>query len=284
MNDVQAPVASSQVVAPQQSVIQGPKVMLVGDSNTGKTTAIRSLVALGIETFVLATEPGIEKILGDIPADKLHWNYLPPTPFNVATLQEQQEKINTMSYEQMTRLVTSRNEFRQMLDVMSLTKNFKCQRTGQTYGDIYKWDNKRAFVVDSLSGLTQMQLNSWLGTKITMGPPDYNITQKGLLNLVMSWCMALNCWFLLTAHTEKELNETTGSYQVMASTVGKALAPQLPKYFDEVIHTKRDGVKFSWSNITPNYLLKARMLPLSDALQPDFVQLNAAWRTKTTPR
>lgn len=292
MNAIVQPAASvaspsvSAVTVPPAQIIQGPKVMLLGDSNSGKTTAIRSLVAQGLEVFVLATEPGIEKILGDVPSDKLHWHYLPPTPFSPDTLAEQQQKIHTMSYEQMTKLVTSRNEFRQMLDVMTLIKNFKCQRTGQTYGSIYSWDNKRAFVVDSMSGLTQMQLNAWLGTKITMGPPDYGITQKGLLNLVMSWCMALNCWFVLTAHTEKELNETTGAYQVMASTVGKALAPQLPKYFDEVIHTKRDGAKFSWSNITPNYLLKARMLPLSDALAPDFNELTRQWRTRTgqTPK
>lgn len=262
----------------------GPKIMLLGDSNTGKTSAIRSLVQdCGLEVFVLATEPGIDKLLGDIPSDKLHWNYLPPTPFSADVLETQFHNVNTKSLSDLCRPSPGdkRDSFRQTMDLVSLLRNFKCDRTGQAFGDVYKWGNNRAFVVDSLSGLTDMMLNAWTGIRIGLDKPDYQIVQKCIGNQVTSWCMGLGCWFMLTAHTEREQDDITLQVKIMASTIGKALAPKLPKYFDEIIHTKRDGTKFAWSNITPNYALKARMLPLKDDLACNFKLLNDEWRKRT---
>lgn len=279
--NMSAAAITPQQVTPPPTIIQGPKVMLLGESNSGKTHAIRTLCDLGLEVFVLATEPGIEKILGDVPTDKLHWNYLPPTPFSIDTLEKQLMKVNNSDLSGLCKPEMNRTEFRQTLDLMAQVKNFKCQRTGQSFGDVYKWSNNRAFVVDSLSGLTEMVINSWIGIRIGLDKSDYQVIQKCVGNLITSWCMGLNCWFVLTAHQEREADDVTLQVKVMASVLGKALAPRLPKYFDEVIHTKRDMAKFSWSNMTQNYLLKSRMLPFNDNLEPSFKLLNQQWRLKT---
>lgn len=73
-------IASTPASPPKPPVHQrsGSKILLVGDSGTGKTFAFRSLPALGITPFILATEPNIEDVLGDIPCPKLHWHYIAP--------------------------------------------------------------------------------------------------------------------------------------------------------------------------------------------------------------
>ena len=66
----------------------------------------------------------------------------------------------------------------------------------------------------------------------------------------------------------------------MASTLGRKLAPRLPRFFDDVVHCKREGNKFTWATDTVNIDLKARNLPLSGGLAPSFTQIITAWRSK----
>jgi hypothetical protein len=259
---------------------RGPNVMLMAASGSGKTHSIRSLIAEGVECFVLATEPGIESVLGDLPKDKLHWHYLPPVPLTLDMLEQQARQINTMDFKGLAEMKVSRNEFRQMLDFVSLCKNFKCQRTGQEFGPVTSWGADRAFIVDSLSGLTLMAINSFVGTRPALNVSDYGVIQKLLESTVNSLAMTLKCWFVLTAHVEKETNEITGAVDIMASTIGRKLAPKLGRFFDEVIYLKRDGATFSWSNAERNVDVKKRMLPLSEKLEPSFKLLATEWRKR----
>ncbi len=85
---------------------------------------------------------------------------------------------------------------------------------------------------------------------------------------------------MLTAHLERETDEVTGGVSLMASTLGKKLAPRLPRFFSDVIHAKRDGEKFSWSTASFNVDLKARNVPIADNLPPSFVPLLKQWKEK----
>lgn len=259
----------------------GPKILLMGASGSGKTFSIRSLVEAGIETFVIATEPGIANVLGDVSAEKLHWHYLPPMPLSLDTLADQILKINSMSFEALTKMTASRSEFRQMLDFMGLLKNFKCQRTGREFGDVTKFTNGQALVVDSLTGLTMMMVNATIGSKPVMNQPEYGLVQTALERTINSLCMTLPCAFVLTAHVEREFDEVSGAVSLMASTAGKKLAPKLPRFFDEVVLAKREGAAFLWSTASSGVDTKARLLPIGERLSPSFKPLVDAWRAKT---
>lgn len=252
----------------------------MGPSGSGKTFSLRTLADAGLEVFVIATEPGVPNVLGDLPASKMHWHYIPPMPLSFDTLIDQVTKINTMSFEFLTKMVGSRAEFRQILDLMNLFKNFKCQRTGQEFGDITKWGPDRALALDSLTGLTMMMVNATIGTKPMMNQPEYGLVQTAIERTLNSLCMTLNCWFILNAHTEREFDETTGATTLMASTAGKKLAPKLPRFFDECVFTRRDGTNFFWSTATSGADTKARLLPLGDKLVPSFKPLIDSWESK----
>ena len=101
--------------------------------------------------------------------------------------------------------------------------------------------------------------------------------------LILKLTATLNCYFCLTAHVEREMQEATGFTQLMAGALGKRLAPKLPRTFSDVVLTYREGAKFYWSTTAPNVDLKARTLPLDPKLEPTFGPIVAgfAQRVKT---
>jgi len=104
---------------------------------------------------------------------------------------------------------------------------------------------------------------------------EWSIAMNFIQDLIMKLTTDRKCFFTLTAHVEKEENEITGVRQIMASTLGKKLAPKIPRFFSEVVYAQRTTVepKFRWSTIDPAADLKNRGLPVSDKLLPTFEPL-----------
>ena len=257
----------------------GTKTLLVGPTGTGKTYAIRTFIEAGITPFVLSTEPGIASTLGDLPADKCHWHYIPPASVGWDTLLDSARKINTMSYDALAKLGNvNKGQFNQFLDVITSCNNFVCDRTGESFGDVATWGPDRVLVVDSLSGLNIMAMDLVVGSKPTKAMQDWMVAMDNLERFIQTLVMNTQCFFVLTAHLEREQDEVTGAVKLMASTLGRKVAPRLPRFFDDVILCKRDGETFTWSTAAMNTDLKARNLPIHDNIRPDFGQIVAAWR------
>lgn len=258
--------------------IPGIKVMLVGSTGTGKTTAIRTLLDAGLEVFVLFTEPGME-VLGDIKSDKLHWHYVPTSSPDWEFMIDSAKKINTMSFEALTKMGdVNKRQYTEFIDLLQTFSNFKDDRDGKEYGAVDSWDTSRALVVDSLSGLNIMSMNLVTGSKPVKSMADWGVAIDNLDRLITRLTTACKCHFVLTAHLERETDEVTGGTTLMASTLGRKLAPRLPRFFSDVIHCKREGDKFFWSTASMNVDLKARNLPIADNLQPSFIPLLAKWK------
>jgi len=81
----------------------------------------------------------------------------------------------------------------------------------------------------------------------------------------------LNCYFILTSHIEKEPDEITGMAKVGVSTLGRKLAPRVPRFFSEVIRARKSGDgKYLWSTQDAEADLKNRALTSSNNLPQDF--------------
>jgi AAA domain len=259
----------------------GPKVLLVGDSGTGKTYAFRSLPSLGITPFILATEPNIEDVLGDIPCPKLHWHYIAPANPDWETLIDSAKKINTLPFKALADMGDiNKQKYNQFIQLLEALHDFKCDRCGEAFGDVSKWGPDRALGLDSLTGLNQMAMNLVVGSKPVKSMADWQIAMDNLERIVNKLTTDTKAWFILTAHLERETDEVTGGIQLMASTLGKKLAPKLPRFFSDVVQTVRAGTAFKWSTATMNVALKARNLPIGDQLEPNFKLLHANWKAK----
>lgn len=258
--------------------LPGVNVLLMGASGTGKTHSLRTLVDSGLEVFVLFTEPGME-VLADIPSDKLHWHYIPPSSPDWSDMIDSASKINKLSLKSLSEMSDiNKSKYTEFLDVLGSLANFKDDRTGQTFGGVDSWGPERVIVVDSLSGLSIMAMNLIAGSKPVKSIADWGVSVDNLERLLTKLCVDTRCHFVLISHLERETDEVTGGTSLTASTLGRKLGPKLPRFFSDVIHVKREADKFMWSTATGNVDTKARNVPISATLPPSFVPIIQAWK------
>lgn len=261
--------------------LPGPKILLVGATGSGKTHSIRTLVDSGLEVFVVFTEPGME-VLSDIPSDKLHWHYIPPSGPDWASMIDSAKKINSLSFKSLAEMPDiNKRQYTEFLSLLTVLSDFEDQRTGKRFGPVDSFSiSERALVIDSLSGLNVMAMNLVAGSKPVKSMADWGVSMDNLERLITKLTTDVPCTVVLTAHLERETDETTGGITLMASTLGRKLAPRLPRFFSDVVHCYREGTKFYWSTASVNVDLKARNLDLADKLLPSFGPLLARWKSR----
>lgn len=271
-------------------ILQPPALLIEGSPGSGKTFSIPTFCKAGIETFVIMTEPGAVESLLDgakhhgIDMEKLHWTTVAPTPAGWSALDDMVKQISFQSYEDLTKIKQGigKDKTREtMLHFLNQLKNFKDERTGKEYGDFTSWDDTRALVIDSLSGLNTIIWTLTIGFKPAAHQGEWGVAMNALDSLLLKLTSDRHCFLAVTAHVEKETNELTGVSQIMVSTLGRKLAPKIPRYFSEVVLAKRTKDQgFFWSTIENNADLKNRALPVSDSLKPDFSQVVDAYRAR----
>lgn len=272
---------SSAVTRPLIFGIPGPKILLLGGPGSGKTHSLRTLLDAGIEHIsIVFTEPG-QEVLGDVPADKLSYHYIRPATASWATMISQSKKINTLSFKALAELSDmDKRQYTQMIDLYECLSNFKDDRTGKHYGPVDEWPNSHALVIDSLSGMNAMAMKLVTGGKPVRSQADWQVAMDQIEQTITKLTTDVFCPVVITAHLERETDEITGGTTNMVSTLGRKLAPKIPRFFSECIHVKRDGNRFTWSTVTMNTDLKTRFLPFADNLAPSFTQLFKGWEAK----
>lgn len=259
----------------------GPKVLLIGDTGSGKTYSIRTLINAGLKVAAVFTEPGME-VLADIPCSKgLHWRYVPVATAGWDELRESAKSINSLSNDALQKLPgVSKSKYSQWFDLINAMANFTCDRCGTNFGPVENLDEGWVVLNDSLSGICTLSNNLTVGGKPVRTQPDWGIMMDNVERYVKQFTNGIPTMAVLTAHIERQPDEITGGVVLMASSLGNKLSPKLPKDFSEVVLAKRDGTKFTWSTAASNVALKARMLPVAEGLAPDFTPIVNAWRAR----
>ena len=273
-----------------QLPIQGPNTLLMGPPGVGKTFAITTLLKAGLKVAVLITDPLGEESLVDacertkVPIDNLHWHYIPPAAPDWKTLQQMAHQIATRSFRDLADNKTGINktDYQQLYEAIGVLRDFKCQRTDVELGPIDELDTSWAFVIDSLSGINTMCLRTTIGAKPSAHQGEWGVAMNAEEMLLDKLTGDLKCFFVLTAHVEKEHDEITGGTHLTVSMLGRKLAPKIPRNFSDVILAKRDGDKFFWSTTAHGVDLKTRTLALSDKLEPSFEPIVERWRQRNT--
>lgn len=255
--------------------IPGPKVILMGDSGTGKTYSIRTLLEAGVTPFVIFTEPGME-VLGDV-LDEIHWTYIPPAQVGWDGMSNIAKLVNTLDYDGIAKMRDSnKTRYTELLQIIETCNDFVDQN-GEHFGDVMSWGTDRALVIDSLSGLNDMASQLTVGGKPVKGMQDWQVAQNMLKFFIDKLTTQTKCTFVLMTHLAREKDEITGGTTLMVSTLGQKLAPELPKYFSDAIQAIRTGDKFYWSTSGSNIAVKARNVPISNQIPPSFKNLLDSW-------
>lgn len=252
--------------------------LLLGPIGTGKSSALRTIPPTGKTLLVLATEPGIDSIMG--PQSKLgdlhagghaHWTSVLPARVEFDVLERLALATNRLDQKGLANSPRLNPQaYTQWIDLYTTLSNFKCAGCGEVFGPVDKLDDSFVLAIDGLSGMSIMGLDLVAGGRAVLDKPHYGIAQQNMMALMRKLTGDLRCSFVLLAHAERRTNELTGASHLTVSAIGQAIANDILKPFDEVIYTTRRADKFFWSTTEPGVDLKTRLLPFDDEIEPTF--------------
>lgn len=268
-------------------LLQPPSVALIGVSGSGKTFSIATYLKYNIEVFFLGTEPGaVESLLDacaklNLPLDNLHYHQMNVVAPGWDAIEANIKQVGAMTYEALSTLKDiGKSKMAHLMELLTCCKDFPCDRTGKKFGDATTWGASRAFVVDSLSGINKMAREYVVGYKPTMHQGEWGTAMQLEENLLYKLLNDRACFFTLIAHVDREVDEVLGGTRITMAALGRKLAPQLAKYFSEIILAKRVNDKFYWSTSEANADVKNRAMPIGATLAPDFGTIVLAHRER----
>lgn len=276
-----AQASSEAQPSPCVSPLDGLKILLMGDSGTGKTAAIHTLKKAGIFPFICFTEPGVDTLMDWAkPCEDFHWMYVPPSNAPLLVQLARAKQINQLSWGALKKIDDpNKNKYSQFLTLIEAHNNFICRGCGKEFGDVMTWNTDRAIIDDSLSGISTMSMQLTVGGKASPHEGEWGTAMSNIEMYVNSLTNGTHCHYILMAHLAREIDEVVGS-NIYASTLGKKLAPKLPYNFTDVVNAKRVGTTFTWSTTEPDMALKARNLVWGRDIDPSFEPLIKKWQDK----
>lgn len=262
-----------------------PSTLLLGTPGSGKTDSIATLIEAGLDLFFFAIEPNaLDSLLDSVrrrnlDMSKLHWMSIMPANPDLTALLDMATKIGQMTYEDLSKIKSGigKDKTQQFLQLLKGFKNFIDEKDGRDYGSIFDFDASRAVVLDSLSGLNDMAFLQTVGYKPAPAQGEWGVAMSLELATIKHLCASLQCFFVLTGHLDKEINEASGAITITSSALGSKNAGKIMRPFSEIVLAKRGrtGQEFKWSTweLSSTVDLKSRALPISDDIKPSFTLL-----------
>mgnify|MGYP003575022718 CR=1 FL=1 len=273
-----------------KAIVRGPKVILMGAPGTGKTDAIRTLIEAGLKVVAVFSEPGMEVLIDErrgrkvyTCADGLHWRYHPVATPDWSDLATIAKLMNMYSYKQLSEQAPlGREKYTAFMDIIATMGNFKCERCGKVLGPIDRLEpyHEWAIVQDSLSSLSLACLYGLVGNKPGIHEGEWGVAMGNMERLCNKFAYDVPSMMVMTAHIEPEPDPTSGGTRMMVSTLGKKLAPKIPRAWSDVILAIRQGGEFKWSTTDMQAFLKTRNFDFSNSINPSFVPLVQEWHKR----
>lgn len=289
MSEIQVssqPVAATGVPAVVASTLPGAKIMLMGPTGTGKTHSIGTALEAGLRVVFFAYEQGVESLLGyftdngkPIP-ENLHICTVKAPTASFLEMADMVKTVNTLSFDTLIKQQDPARSKYNQLEHFLRTFNDVTTDKGLKLGSVQSWGTDTMLVVDGLTGLCSAAMKACIGGKFARDQKDWGLAQNMVEEILRKTTAECQCWFTLISHVERETDPNGGGLKLMASALGRALAPKLPTMFSDVILCKRMGSEWYWDTEDPAADLKTRNLPIATKNLPDFRTIVAKWQSR----
>jgi hypothetical protein len=132
-----------------------------------------------------------------------------------------------------------------------------------------------------MSGSAIMSMELVGGDKPMFDQGEWGIAMGRIEKQVQHLCFNIGCHVAVNAHEEREPDDIIGGTKIMVSTLGKKLAPKIPRFFDDVIYAYRKDKLYQWSTNYPQVAdLKSRHLGIFDSRNQDYAAIIEAWKLR----
>jgi hypothetical protein len=270
--------------------LSGPKILLEGPSGSGKTHALGTLVDWAakqtppIPVHVVFTENGLETLLGfwtkrklPVPAN-LRWHVIRTSAITMEALIAGAVQTGKLTMDTLFKSIDpDRHKNNPWENFLRCFSDLPDDRTGTKCGNIGTWGARTVLVNDSLSETANACMRMVTGSKTSASLPEYGVAQGNLINWLRYMTQSFQGTFVMTAHVQRQMNEVTGSQQLMTKAIGKAMADDIPPLFSETIYTVREGSNWYWDTAAAGVDTKTRYLPIQSKIPPNFALIMDQW-------
>ena len=199
------------------------KLLILGNSGTGKTGALASLAAAGYRLFICDFDNGLDILLDPkvlAPEHRKNVFY--------KALQDRPVKVG----DKLIPRATAWQDFQKALG--------DWKEPSGSLGNITTWGERDVLVVDSFTFATQrafddaLQLAGRLGQRAQI--QDYGAALESIeATLEMLYGSTCACNVVMTAHLMFQGDEMSGAKKALPNVLGQKLAPKVPRYFNNMI-------------------------------------------------
>ena len=215
---------------------QTTKLLLIGDSGSGKSGALASLASAGYELWIVDVDNGID-VLKNLLLDK-------NSPYS----RESADRVH---------FLTITDPMKQSGGKLIPKEATVWQRVSKLLSGDDSWGeegkkkaldmtSKDVLVIDSLTFLSKaalnfvLQMNGRLGARAHQSDwYDGQLMIEGLLEMLYD--VSVKCNVIVISHIVY-IGEENGPQQGYPATLGKALSPKVGRYFNSVLQAKTMGV------------------------------------------
>ena len=248
------------------------KLLLVGDSSTGKTGALASLAASGYKLRVLDYDNGMDIVANYLrDPNSAYYKKNPKAIENVQYVSLQDGMRPNPDPKQQGKMIPS--NIHAFNDGLKLMTHWK-EKDGVDLGPITSWGPDCVLVIDSLSFMTRAAENAYLAMNGLIGKDrtgydwqrDVGVVQgmvKQVLDLIFD--VQIKCNVVLIAHIQliTEMGGKPGAEgqdkygKGYPAAIGRALSPHIPKWFNNSLTVDTIG---SGNNAKHKIFTQSRMV------------------------
>lgn len=206
------------------------KMLLIGDSGTGKTGALASLVEAGYKLNILDFDNGLDILVNALKAKPNAKELLAKVNYETCI-----DKMKAVSGNMVADGMP--NAFSK---AMNLLTNWKTPT--EDLGPVSNWNKDTILVIDSL---TFMSHAAFRLSEVMINSKDprqhYGDSQKRIENcLGLLYSPVIKCHVIIISHITF-IEVDTGITKGYPTSIGKALSPQIPRYFNTVLQCRLKG-------------------------------------------